>query len=69
MTDSTGMGPLLMGLAIVGAVAVVAFLAFVVLGVTKGWQDPGTKGVLRTFFLLAGACAVLGVVVGLTSGG
>ncbi|GAB3811402.1 hypothetical protein GCM10028820_02570 [Tessaracoccus terricola] len=70
MTDAaTGMSPLLLALALVGAVAVVTFVVFVVVGASKGWSDPGAKGVLRAFFLLAAVCAVLGVVVGLTSGG
>lgn len=70
MTETaTGMGPLLLALSIVGAVAVVTFVVFLVIGASKGWKDPGAKGVLNVFYLLAVVCAVLGVVFGLTSAG
>ena len=70
MTESaTGMSPLLLALSIVGAVTVVTFIVFLAIGASKGWQDTGTKGVLKVFYLLAGVCAVLGAVLGLTGGG
>lgn len=63
------MSPLLLALSIVGAVAILCFIIFLVLGATKGWEDPGTRRVLRAGYLLGIVCAVLGVVVGLTGGG
>lgn len=60
---------LLTALSIIGAMAVLTFVVFVVIGLRKGWQDPASKSVLRGFYVLGGACAVLGLLVAVTSGG
>ncbi|WP_148239408.1 hypothetical protein [Ruania zhangjianzhongii] len=58
---------LLMALSIVGAIAVLTFIAFLVVGLRKGWQDPVSRRVLTVFFILGGVCAVLGMLVAFTS--
>ncbi|MBZ2194973.1 hypothetical protein [Occultella gossypii] len=63
------MSPLLTILTIVGALAVLNFVVFAVVGLRKGWKDPATKRVLNVFYLLGGACAVLGILIAVTSGG
>lgn len=60
------MTALLTALSIVGAITVVSFVAFLVLGVTKGWREPASKRVLTVVYLLGGACAVLGMLVAFT---
>ena len=57
---------LLTALSIVGAVAVLTFIVFVVAGAQKGWRDPVTVRVRTVFFLLGGTCAVLGMLVAFT---
>ena len=56
-----------MALSIVGAIAVLTFITFLVVGLRKGWQDPVSRRVLTVFFILGGACAVLGMLVAFTS--
>lgn len=61
------MTPLLSALTIVGAVAVLTFVVFLVLGLQKGWRDPVSRRVLTVFYLLGGCCAVLGILMAVTS--
>lgn len=55
-------------LSIVGALAVLSFVAFVVLGLTRGWQDETARWVLRIAGGFAILCAVLGVLVAVVGG-
>lgn len=50
-------------LSVVGALAVVAFLGFLALGLLKGWQDPPARVLLRIARGLGIVCAVLGVLL------
>ena len=50
-------------LSIVGALAVVAFLGFLGLGLLKGWQNPPARLLLRIAGGLGIVCAVLGVLL------
>lgn len=50
-------------LSVVGALAVVAFLGFLALGLLKGWQAPPARVLLRIAGGLGIVCAVLGVLL------
>jgi len=50
-------------LSVVGALAVLAFVLFVVLGLVKGWQDPTARLLLRGAGGLGIICAVIGVLL------
>lgn len=58
---------LLTALSIVGALAVLTFVVFLVAGLRTGWQSPTSQRILRIAVILGGACAVLGVLVAFTS--
>ncbi|WP_062950616.1 MULTISPECIES: hypothetical protein [Brachybacterium] len=50
-------------LSIVGALAVLSFLAFLGFGLARGWDDPAARGLLRLAGGLGIVCAVIGVLL------
>ncbi|MGO1538932.1 MAG: hypothetical protein ACTHZ9_01200 [Leucobacter sp.] len=62
------MSGLLLTLSIVGGLAVIGFILFVIMGAATGWKSVGARRVLSIAFVLAIVCAVLGVVIAITGG-
>ncbi|WP_193106867.1 hypothetical protein [Brachybacterium sp. FME24] len=50
-------------LSVVGALAVLAFVLFLALGLLKGWGDPPARMLLRIAGGLGIVCAVIGVLL------
>lgn len=59
---------MILAISIVGAAAVIAFVLFLVLGLTRGWQDRGARRLLLVAAALGIVCAVLGATIPLISG-
>lgn len=57
------MSPLILALSIVGAIAVLLFVLFVILGATQGWSSTRARWSLRAALIAAGVCALLGVLL------
>lgn len=62
------MTPLLLALSVVGALAVVMFVVFLVVGAAKGWKNPAARRILLAAYALGIVCAVLGVAVAFIGG-
>lgn len=57
------MTPLVLALSVVGALAVLSFIAFLVLAVVRGRRDSLARGALWTAGALGIVCAVIGVAI------
>lgn len=59
---------MILAISITGAAAVLAFVVFLGLGLSRGWRDPGARRVLLVAAALGIVCGVLGAIIPLTSG-
>lgn len=50
-------------LSVIGAVAVIDFVLFLALGLTRGWDHPMARMLLRVAVGLGIVCAVIGVLI------
>ncbi|OYN87651.1 hypothetical protein [Parenemella sanctibonifatiensis] len=62
------MTPLLWGIVIAGALAVITFVGSLIVGLTKGFREPLARRLLTTAASLGIVCAVLGMVLSFTGG-
>ncbi|WP_433675102.1 hypothetical protein [Microbacterium gorillae] len=56
-------GSIIIVLAVVGALAVVAAVAWLIVGLTTSWRSRPARVVRMIFFVLGIACAVLGAIL------
>lgn len=57
------MTPLVWAVSVVGALAVIAAVVWLVVGLTQQWSSANAKRARNVFYVLGGICAVIGVLI------